>query len=160
VQRSSRELATLPYAGAVRGRVRQDRRLTITLLTVTTAFLILLLWQCFAQCFHKLHNDDKDQMMRNLAISFYAFGKLGVVVNSSIHCLLYFLSGSLYRRELLRILCLWKEGARGGGKVWLRRFAAPVNSLPGTSSGSQSTTTTTTATTLACRTLLGLTPTF
>ena len=41
-------------ADKVTDRQKQDRQITVTLLTVTFSFLILLAWQCVNQCFFML----------------------------------------------------------------------------------------------------------
>jgi len=93
-------------------RRAQNRRTTSTLLTVTFTFLVLLLWQCIVQCFwmqefHK-HDTQQPQIWEGVDISF-GLAKLGIVLYSSINCILYFLTGTLFKRELRELTLSIKQ---------------------------------------------------
>ncbi|XP_065064034.1 neuromedin-K receptor-like [Rhopilema esculentum] len=86
-------------------RQKQDRQITKVLLTVTFAFLILLAWQCVNQCFFMLQfGKEEGSHQWTFVQETYAFAKLGVVLNSSINCMLYCFSGSTFRKELRRLV--------------------------------------------------------
>ena len=88
-------------------RMRQDRQMTVVLLTITFSFLLFLAWQCITQCFFMLgfgKNMD-NQSVWQLVDASYAFASLGVVFNSSINFFLYCLSGTGFRRELVQLFC-------------------------------------------------------
>jgi len=86
-------------------RMKKSRKMTITILTVTTSFLILLLWQCIAQCFWLLgyHQDDPDKTIWNMVDASYAVSRLGIIIHSSINCPLYYVSGPIFRREVSKL---------------------------------------------------------
>jgi len=103
-------------------REQQDRQITRTLLMVTFTFLILLAWQCINQCFFmlkygKTSKGQKWQMVEET----YAFAKLGVVVNSSINCILYCFSGPTFRKELRRVF------VRSDDTTTTQRSSTPYN---------------------------------
>jgi len=85
----------------------KKQKTTGTLLTVTFTFLALLLWQCVAQCFwmQGFHKTDMQnpQIWNAVNISF-GVAKIGIVVYSSMNCLLYFFTGSLFKNELYSLL--------------------------------------------------------
>jgi len=86
-------------------RMKKNRKMTITILTVTTSFLVLLLWQCIAQCFWLLgyHQDDPDKTIWNMVDASYAVSRLGIIIHSSINCPLYYVSGPIFRREVSKL---------------------------------------------------------
>jgi len=86
-------------------RMKRNRKMTITILTVTTSFLVLLLWQCIAQCFWLLgyHQDDPDKTIWNMVDASYAVSRLGIIIHSSINCPLYYVSGPIFRREVTKL---------------------------------------------------------
>ena len=86
-------------------RMRQDRQMSIVLLTITFSFLIFLAWMCVSQCFYMLDHgkSSNNHHVWHLVSASFAFGSLGAVFNSSMNFFLYCLSGSRFRRELLRL---------------------------------------------------------
>jgi len=86
-------------------RMKKNRKMTITILTVTTSFFVLLLWQCIAHCFWLLgyHQDDPDKSIWNMVDASYAASRLGVIIHSSVNCPLYYVSGPLFRREVSKL---------------------------------------------------------
>ncbi|KAK7475812.1 hypothetical protein BaRGS_00032958 [Batillaria attramentaria] len=80
---------------------RSENQITRLLMVVTFSFLILIGFQCIAQCFFMLLPDGFDKEIIDEA---YAIAKLGVVINSSINFILYCLSGRRFRNELLSVL--------------------------------------------------------
>lgn len=85
----------------------RERRMTITLLSITFTFLILLAWQCVTQCFWMLGvgKEDKNKSRWNLIDSSFAFAKISVIVNCAINWILYCLTGTMFRKELMSLLC-------------------------------------------------------
>jgi len=110
IKRTNSVFDILSYKDKV-NRERKNRQMTITLLTVTITFLVLLAWQCVAQCFWQLgyHQDDPDQTIWNMVDMSFAFAKLGIIIHSSINCLLYYVSGPTFRREVSKFLGLSKK---------------------------------------------------
>ena len=92
-------------------RMRQDRQMSVVLLTITFSFLVFLAWQCITQCFYMLGYGKNGNSMNvwHLVDASYAFASLGVVINSSINFFLYCLSGSQFRRELILLFCTKKD---------------------------------------------------
>lgn len=91
--------------------LKEDRNLTIMLMFITCSFLPLIAWQCIAQCFNVLDQQNNNDVTISHADVWYrmeqsyAFGKMGVVVNSGINCLFYGCFGTRYRTELRSFLC-------------------------------------------------------
>ena len=73
---------------------------------MTVSFLILLASQCISQCLYMLEhgklNGEETDVWRLVDKSF-AVAKLGVIVNSSINCLLYCITGSIFRMEIKKL---------------------------------------------------------
>lgn len=83
-------------------RVKQQHQITKMLLFVTFAFIFLLGWQCVTQCLWMIGYSQMDKNWSIIDQSF-AFAKLGIVINSSINWLLYCLTGSAFRNEILKL---------------------------------------------------------
>ena len=88
--------------------------MTRTLLVITFSFLVLLAWQCVSQCFWmqgygkgENHSRTWETVDKN-----FAFGKMGVIINSSLNCLLYCMTGSMFKKELVRMFCFKSFMAR------------------------------------------------
>jgi len=101
------ESGVKPNYSPLKNRCKQDNQVSWTLLTVTVTFLVLLLWQCIAQCFwmqewHKYDSQNK-HLWAGVSISF-GIAKMGIVIYSSVNCFLYFFTGSLFRRELRELI--------------------------------------------------------
>lgn len=80
---------------------RAENQITRLLLVVTFSFLVMIGFQCIAQCFFMLMPDGFDHRIIDES---YAFAKLGVVVNSSVNFIFYCLSGRRFRTEILIVL--------------------------------------------------------
>lgn len=89
-------------------RDKQEKQMTRMLLAVTFSFLVLLAWQCVTQCFWMLGvgKEDKNSSRWNLIDSSFAFAKTGVVINSSINWIFYCLTGTMFRKEMMKMLPL------------------------------------------------------
>ena len=85
-----------------RERTKQQHQITKTLLLVTFAFIVLLGWQCITQCIWMVGYSQTDEEWPMVDKSF-AVAKLGIVINSSINWLLYCLTGSAFRKEILKL---------------------------------------------------------
>ena len=83
---------------------RRERQMTRMLLVVTFAFLLFLAWQCVTQCFwmlgHGKEVDNDKTKTWNMVDASFAFAKLGVVFNSSMNCLFYCFTSSMFRKEM------------------------------------------------------------
>ena len=80
---------------------QQDRKMTVLLLIITFTFLLLVAMQCITQCFYMLeYRKHQDLIVWYRVDKSFAFGKLGVVINSSINCVFYCFFGSSFRKEL------------------------------------------------------------
>ena len=88
-----------------KGESKRERQTTIILLTVTISFLVFLIWQCLTQCFWMLNYEKDVKHIWFRVDSTYAFGRLGVVINSSINFLLYCLSGTMFRKHMRKMFC-------------------------------------------------------
>ena len=76
------------------------------LLAMTVSFLILLASQCISQCLYMLEHgklNGKETDVWRLVDKSFAIAKLGVILNSSINCLLYCLTGSIFRMEIKKL---------------------------------------------------------
>ena len=91
--------------GKKQERVKQQHQITKMLLFVTFAFIILLGWQCVAQCLWMVGYSQNDEQWNAIDKSF-AVAKLGIVINSSINWLLYCLTGSAFRKEIVKVYYL------------------------------------------------------
>lgn len=88
---------------------RSENQITRLLMVVTFSFLVLIGFQCIAQCFFMLMPAEFDKEIIDEA---YAVAKLGVVINSSINFFLYCLSGRRFRTELLMVFgCQSRDNA-------------------------------------------------
>ncbi|XP_065056171.1 G-protein coupled receptor daf-37-like [Rhopilema esculentum] len=113
-----------------------DQQMTRMLLAVTFTFLVLLAWQCITQCFFMLgYNGRKGEKWDHVDKAF-AFAKLGVIINSSVNFLLYNLSGSMFRKELLTIFgrspsnkYLSGSSASGGTKITNESISASESQM-------------------------------
>ncbi|XP_057295293.1 FMRFamide receptor-like [Hydractinia symbiolongicarpus] len=85
----------------------RERRMTLTLLSITFTFLVLLAWQCVAQCFWmlSLRKADKNSSRWNQIDSSFAFAKISIIINCAINWILYCLTGTMFRKELMRLIC-------------------------------------------------------
>ena len=84
---------------------KQDHQMTFTLITLTIAFLVLLAFECISRCFYLQGYgivDGRETYSRYIARETYAIAKLGLIIHASINCLLYCLSGSMFKKELRR----------------------------------------------------------
>ena len=73
---------------------------------MTVSFLILLASQCISQCLYMLEHgklNGKETDVWRLVDKSFAIAKLGVILNSSINCLLYCLTGSFFRMEIKKL---------------------------------------------------------
>ena len=89
-------------------RYNKEKQLTNVIMVVTTSFLISMAWQCITQCIYeaKYHLGRKHNLAFSLVDSAAAFVPLGVTLKSSINCMLYSLSSSLFRKQLAMVLCV------------------------------------------------------
>ncbi|XP_002160368.1 G-protein coupled receptor daf-37 isoform X1 [Hydra vulgaris] len=85
----------------------RENQMTRTLLVITFSFLVLLAWQCISQCFWMQWEYKKEKHSRvwEIVDKNFAFGKLGVVINSSINFILYCLTGTMFRKEFKKVFC-------------------------------------------------------
>ena len=83
-------------------RIKQQHQITKTLLFVTFAFIILLSWQCITQCLWMIGYSQNDERWDMIDKSF-AVAKLGIIINSSINWVLYCLTGSSFRKEIMKL---------------------------------------------------------
>ena len=86
-------------------RKKQEHQMTFTLITLTMAFLILLGFECVSRCFYLQGYgivNGRETYSRYIARNTYAVAKLGLIIHASINCLLYCLSGSMFKKELRR----------------------------------------------------------
>ena len=94
------------FIGAKLSKKSQQRedQVTRTLLVVTISFLVLLAWQCVSKCLwiSEIGRNETHNEMREKIDKAFAFCKLSIVVNSSMNCLLYCFTGSMFRNELKR----------------------------------------------------------
>eukprot|EP00092_Neocalanus_flemingeri_P076316 GFUD01094645.1.p1 GENE.GFUD01094645.1~~GFUD01094645.1.p1 ORF type:complete len:355 (+),score=59.00 GFUD01094645.1:36-1067(+) len=95
-------------------RMRQDRSVGITLFSVTLGFLVLLLWECIATCLWFRGFKKSDPAAWTAVNISFAVGKLAIVFHSSLNCMLYFITGSLFRSELRLLLT---EKLMGKGRL-------------------------------------------
>ena len=84
---------------------KQEKQMTRMLLLVTFSFLILLAWQCISQCFFMLGVGKSDPTTNqwNIVNTSFAVAKLGVIINSSINWIFYCLSGTMFRKEMIKM---------------------------------------------------------
>ena len=84
---------------------KRENQVTRTLLVVTSSFLVLLALQCVSKCFwmtvYKRKEMNENSWMK--IDSLYGFAKIGMVINSSINCLLYCVTGSMFKKELAKL---------------------------------------------------------
>ena len=76
------------------------------LIAMTVSFLILLASQCISQCLYMLEHgklNGEETYVWRLVDKSFAVAKLGVIVNSSINCLLYCITGSIFRMEIKKL---------------------------------------------------------
>lgn len=92
---------------SVKRKMSKERQTTIILLSVTFSFLMFLIWQCITQCFYMMHFRRQDKKAWWDIDSAYAPARLGVILNSSINFLLYCCTGSMFRKEMFRMLAEW-----------------------------------------------------
>ncbi|XP_047142081.1 probable G-protein coupled receptor 139 isoform X1 [Hydra vulgaris] len=85
----------------------REHQMTRTLFVVTFAFLILLAWQCIIQCFWMTGYGKSEQHSYAWVMidKNFAFAKMGVILNSAANCLLYCFTGSMFKKELIKIFC-------------------------------------------------------
>ena len=87
-------------------RKKQEHHMTFTLITITVAFLILQGFQCISRCFYLQDYglvDGRETRSRYIAKSTYAVARLGLIIHASINCLLYCLTASMFKKELLKL---------------------------------------------------------
>ena len=99
------EISSNIFAGAEgkrQERVKQQHQITRMLLFVTFSFIFLLGWQCVSQCLWMVGYTTQDSNWDTVDQSF-AVAKLGIVINSSINWLLYCVTGSAFRKEVLKL---------------------------------------------------------
>ena len=92
----------------IKGESKRERQTTAILLVISISFLLFLIWHCITQCFWMLkYGQDISGSAWFYVDSAYAFARLGVVVNSSINFVLYCLTGSMFRKEMFKVVCRW-----------------------------------------------------
>ena len=87
-------------------RKKQVQQMTFTLITLTMAFLILQGFQCISRCFYLQGYgivDGRQTYSRYIVKNTYAVAKLGLIIHASINCLLYCLTGSMFKKELRKL---------------------------------------------------------
>ena len=83
----------------------REQQMTRTLLGVTFSFLIFLAWQCITQCFW-MSEYGKDELHTGAWVMVdknFAFAKMGVILNSAINCIFYCFTGSMFKKELVKV---------------------------------------------------------
>ena len=80
--------------------------MAFTLITLTMAFLILQGFQCISRCFYLQGYgivDGRETYSRYIVKNTFAVAKLGLIIHASINCLLYCLTSSMFKKELLKL---------------------------------------------------------
>ena len=80
--------------------------MTFTLITLTVVFLILQGFHCISRCFYLQGYgivDGRETYSWYIVKNTYAVARLGLIIHASINCVLYCVTGSMFKKELLKL---------------------------------------------------------
>ncbi|CAG5115191.1 unnamed protein product [Candidula unifasciata] len=133
INKSNKRMENKKTRESMKKSKQSENQITRLLLAVSFSFLFFIGLQCIIQCFAMQKPPWADMQMVSAS---FAFGKLGIVFNSSLNFVLYCLTGRRFRVELLNML-----GCSKGDRL---QTSSRDNSVSGSSSVSTKISTTST----------------
>lgn len=94
--------------------------MTFTLITLTVAFLVLQGFNCISRCFYLQGYgivDGRETYSWYIVKNTYGVAKLGLILHASVNCLLYCLTGSMFKKELLKLRKGFPVSSRNSNSV-------------------------------------------